>query len=179
MFRSHRLSSSPSTQIVMMTKFISSQLIARLILVAACFALIDRKSDALFLGNIIGCNSFGCRISALEADVGQLKQQVARLTGTTGDMQNPYRNPQNQFGTQMGMNQLGGLQTNQGQPGGQQGQQGQQQQQQQPGTNTNGAAQGADPSGNVNRANYGNLVNDFQLRRVAPNYPNANQFFGA
>lgn len=116
-----------------MSKFFTGHFISRVILVACCLALIDKRSNALFLGNFIGCNSFGCRIAALEQDVGQLKQQVVRLSG--GNPMNFQQQPYNQNQMQQGMNQL----PNQFNQNGQQQQQGvqpqQQGQQQQQGTN--------------------------------------------
>lgn len=138
---------------------------AKLIIVASCLAaLIPQKpSDALLLGNFISCNSFGCRLSALESDVAQLKVQIARLTDPQG-MQgmNNYRPngmlPYNQNGmnNQQGQNQL--LPNNQ-----QQGTNQQQGGNQQQGTNQQG-------DGGNTRVNYAPdypVMNSQNLRRTS------------
>lgn len=103
-----------------MNNLFSIKMVSKIALILSCLALADRKSsDALLLGNLIGCNSFGCRISALESDVSILKQQVARLSGdqsiSNGGLnnfrpnmnQNPYNNQMNQLNpNQLNPNQL-------------------------------------------------------------------------
>lgn len=172
-----------------MTQFFSSLLLAKILLVCGCLASVHRKSDALFFG----CNSFGCRIAALEADVNQLKQQVARITGD-----NQYRttmvpmpmnpnqggvspNQQNQQGQMMNQNQQ-----NQQNQQNLQNQQNNNQQQGQQGQNQGGAQLSPENLNNVRGSNYANLGIDYppnqqqQLRRV-PNFQNNpnGQFFRA
>lgn len=120
-----------------MSNYFGGQFTAKVIMVACCLALIDKQSNAFLLANFIGCNSFGCRISALEQDVGQLKQQVMRLSGGGMNGMNGYQQPNTMpYNQNQMMNQNGGgmnqqLQPNQFNQNGQQGTQPQQQQQQQ------------------------------------------------
>lgn len=163
----------------------------KLTLVVAFLAIaINRYSEALFLGNIIGCSTLACRIAALETDVGRLRQSVNKLEiniGSNMHNMNIYRPPnQNQ------MNQLPGFNTNPNN-----GQQGNNQQgfNQMPNTNNlpNGQQQqqsnnpqlnGQQPSStnqdinNPNRVNYALLQPDYssnqqqqQLQRRPTNGP--------
>lgn len=127
-----------------MTRYLNkSQNVARVLLVLSFLALVDKRSDALLLGNLIGCGSLGCRLTALESDVAQLKQQVNRLEHphTNHGMHSNYRPVNNPYGQ---MNPLSNM-LNQGANGasGMNGsggasnqQQGQQVQPTQPGANT-------------------------------------------
>lgn len=56
-------------------------------------------SNALLLGNLMGCNSLACRLAALEADVSNLKRSVSKLEinlGANMQTMNQFR-PMNQF----------------------------------------------------------------------------------
>lgn len=129
----------------------------------------------MLLGNLIGCNSFGCRISALENDVSLLKQQVARMSGDpSGMMHNGMSGFRpanyNQYGQNQGTyNQQQGQQGQSGQQQGQQGQQGQQQQ------NTSGGG-GGNQRVNQFAPDYQAFNQQQGLRRV-PGYPD-NQLNG-
>lgn len=160
-----------------MTKFFNTQKLATLVLTIVCLAFIVRISDALFLGNIIGCNSINCRLSSLESDVNQLKQQVARISG--GGVNN-MNTGINSFRPN-GMSNQG--QFNQGQMGSNTGQLPNQQQGQM--QNQQGSATNQQAEGTNNRVTYSNLAPDYDpanqqpLRRV-PNYQQlSNQFFRA
>lgn len=158
-----------------MSSSLNSRFLAKIVLLVSCLALLDRRSDALLLGNLIGCNSFGCRLTNLETEVAHLKQQVARM-GDHGQMNNQHQNQmlpynqhqnQNQLPNQSLLNQQG---TNSNQLNG--GNTPNQQQQQNPGGSSSGP-----------RVNYANLLQDYpvnqqqMLRRVA-DYQNglSNQF---
>lgn len=145
------------------------------LLFASCLAIImsHKSSEALLLGSFIGCNSFHCRISALESDVAQLKQQVARLdpSGSLNNFQRPTnmlpfnQNGMNNLNQQQQGNQMSNMQQQNGQmPNGNQQQQG-------------GAAQ-IDPSGqNVRAVNSFSdypAINNQNLRRSG--YQNGGQF---
>lgn len=142
------------------------QIVAKVILIASCLALVECKpSNGLLLANFIGCNSFGCRIQALESDVAQLKQQVARLdpSGMNNMRPNGMMNqlPYNPNNMNQGMQ--GNMQNNQ-------------QQQQQPGNQPQ--QQGG------NRVSYAldYPVSQGGLQRASSNYPNSlnnQQFFRA
>lgn len=130
---------------------ISVNSISRFLFIASCVILITPNSKALLLGSFIGCNSFGCRISALENDVAQLKQQMARLspngfgnTNTNGMMQ--------PFGNQNGMNQMQGQQNQQG------------------ATNQGGQQQHTDPARVSFAMDYPQMNQQNTLRRNS-NYP--------
>jgi hypothetical protein len=91
----------------------------RRLLMAACLAVLVASSEALLIGNFIGCNSFGCRLSALESDVAQLKQTVSQISsrlnlagGSMNFQQLPYnqQNPSGMGG--MGNQQQGGQMSN-------------------------------------------------------------------
>lgn len=136
----------------------------RVILAACCLALIDKRSSALFLGNFIGCNTLGCRISLLEQDVSQLKQQVMRLSAGNGmNFQQPNSMPynQNQMSNQQGMNQLPNQFNQNGQQSNQQGNQ----------------QQGTNPT---TRQTYANMPGEYpqELRRVQNAIPYQNQLNG-
>lgn len=139
-----------------MASLISFNLLVKIILVGGCLALVQRKpSDALLLSNLMGCNSIGCRLSALENDVAQLKQQVARLDPSGMVRPNNMQNMNQPFNPNMNQNML----PNQGGQGSQQQQNSNQQ--------------------NANRVNYANpeYPTD-QLRRVSANYPVNQPFYG-
>lgn len=156
-----------------MSTSINTQFLTKILLLVSCLALLDRRSDALLLGNLIGCNSFGCRLSALETEVGHLKQQVARMSDNShnqmllpNNQMQPYNQAhtnQNQLPNQSSLNQQGGTTPNQ------------QQQNQQGGTTNNGQP----------RVNFANLLQDYPqanqqqlLRRVADYQNNlGNQFY--
>jgi len=149
-----------------MSDSLKTQLATSITLVIVCLALTNNSCSALFLGNLIGCNSFGCRLAALESDVSLLKQQVARLSGgSSGNTVNPNSinnfRPSAQDPYNQGM--MGPLNQGQlGQFGGSNGQlQSQLPQPQQESQN------------NSPRVNYANLTPDYQqpqqqqqLRRV-------------
>lgn len=144
--------------------------ICKIIVAFMLITLLDRKSDAFLIGNLIGCNSFGCRLTNLENEVSQLKQQVVRLGSDSGlGMNNGMNsnNGMNQFRPNQNPNQLGGLNSNlqgSGLP------------------NTNGnlnnqANQNQNqnqPNNRVNFANYEYPTNNNELRRVQ-SYPPGNQ----
>lgn len=148
-----------------MIKSLSFKALTRIFVVTCCLALIDRRSDALLLGNFIGCNSFGCRLTALENDVNVLKQQVARLNDPNMHTMNNFRPAgtggfnQNQGLFNQGSTNQSGQQSLQQNP---QQQSGQQENQNNNGNNNNG--------GGGNRVNYANILSDFNgqqnLRRV-------------
>lgn len=80
-----------------------------LLTLACCLALLIETSEALLLGNLIGCSSFGCRLTALESDVAHLKQQVARMDPS--GMINNYR-PNNMLPINRPINNQQGSQSN-------------------------------------------------------------------
>lgn len=137
---------------------LSFSLITRFVVIAICVVLVTPNSRALLLGSFIGCNSFGCRLTSLENDVAQLKQQVARFSDPHGHMvPNSNARPSGmlqQFGGQNGVNP-----------------QGQNQQQQ-------GGQQEGGSSGQQVRYALDFPVNQQTLRRN-PSYPTVNQFMGA
>lgn len=150
--------------------------------VFTCLVLINHISaNSMLLGNLIGCNSFGCRIAALENDVNLLKQQVNRLnndpTMSQGGMTNFRPNSYNQYGqnqqnqgTNFNQQSQQGLQGQLGQQSfqglqDQRGQQGQQQNDSQGGNRVNQFA-----------PDYQSYNQQQALRRV-PGYPN-NQLNG-
>lgn len=166
-----------------MIKFLKTQVVIKIALVACCLALVGKRSDALLLGNLIGCNSFGCRLSALESDVSQLKQQVLRLSDPNMSHLNNFHPmyPNGQMNPNQSSNLNQGGQLNQGQLNPNQNQlnpnQGQLNnnnlQQQQPGNQNN-----------ANRVNYANnLDSEYQqqqqLVRRNNQYQNGlnNQFY--
>lgn len=150
----------------------NARFITRVVLLVSCLALLDRKSDALLLGNLIGCNSFGCRLTALENEVSHLKQQVARMSDNNlhhmNNQMQPYNQQQtNQLPNQGLLNQQGGNNLpNQLNGGNNQNQQ----------QNSGGSTTGP-------RVNFANMLQDYPanqqqlLRRVA-DYQNglSNQF---
>ena len=149
----------------------------KLIVLASCLAvMIPPRSDALLLGNFIGCNSFGCRISALESDVAQLKQQVARMASPLGTQGAQGMQDANNFRPNnlqpFNQNNLNPMQQNQ------QGQQGQQAQQGQ--LNQNGQQQNGQPQTKelVNFALDYPIGNSQNLRRSS-GYMNSGQFVRA
>lgn len=85
--------------------------------------IINKESSAYLIGNLLGCSSFNCRLSAVEADVSQLKMQMVRLTGDPSMLQNSngmnnFRpNQFNQGQNQMNQNQNQNGQNQQGQMG--------------------------------------------------------------
>jgi len=141
------------------------QSVAKSVVLVVCLCLVAPNSSAMLLGNLIGCNSFGCRLAALENDVAQLKQQVSRLGGS-------YGQPGSNFG-QGGMMQR----PNGGQPqmgGGQN---------MNPNMNQQGQMQGG---GNMLREGENKVSNavNYQLNHQNhlmrnPSYPIANQFRAA
>lgn len=152
-----------------MSSSLNTRFLAKIVLLVSCLALLDRRSDALLLGNLIGCNSFGCRLTNLETEVAHLKQQVARMSDQShmNNQMLPYNQHNNQLPNQSLLNQQG---THSNQLNG--GNNPNQQQQQNPGGSTSGP-----------RVNYANLLQDYpanqqqMLRRVA-DYQNGlgNQF---
>lgn len=142
-----------------MSNSLKTRYLTKIIILVSCLVVLDKRSDALLLGNLIGCNSFNCRLTALETEVSHLKQQVARMSDQshmlhTNNQMQPYNN-QNQLPNQ-GLNQLPNQQGNNN-PNQQQ-----QQQQNNQGSSTNGP-----------RVNYANMLQDYPanqqqlLRRVA------------
>lgn len=73
------------------TKLFKISKIAKPLFIVACLSIlvINEESNALLLGNLIGCSSLSCRLSALEGDVYQMKSQLARITGDTSIFRNP------------------------------------------------------------------------------------------
>lgn len=144
------------------TKPFKLTILTKPLFVTACLFLliINKESSAYLIGNLLGCSSFNCRLSAVEADVSQLKMQMVRLTGDPSMLQNS--NGMNNFRPNQfnqGQNQM-----NQNQNG--QNQQGQMVPNQQLTQATNNPA---------NRVNLANLITDGyqqslpqqqQLRRV-------------
>lgn len=119
----------------------ATSLLARVLMLSACcVALSCKTSNGLLLSNIIGCNSFHCRLSLLESDVAQLKQQMARMSGTEYSSNNNFRpnNNNNMGGSGSGTNNQGDANSNT-QPNSNNNQQG----------NTN------------NRVSYANLLNEY------------------
>lgn len=155
------------------TKLFNSTTLAKPVLIIACFLIlaINKESNALLLGNLIGCSSFSCRLSAVEADVSHLKMQMVRLTGDTSMLQNS--NGMNNFRPFGGQGQ--GMNSNQGMNQNQQGQMLPNNQQITQATNN--------PANRVNLGNL-NLLPEYQsnqqqqqLRRADNQYQNllANQ----
>lgn len=167
-----------------MTKLLSVQLVAKILLVVGCVALVNRKSDAFLLGNIIGCNSFGCRLTNLENEVNHLKNQVNRMQmnsptqGFNNGNNNNNANPNQGYNGLNNNNQMNGSQLPQ------------QQQQQQQGTANNGQQQQnvrqlgslntsqMFPNGNeLSRVNYGNV--DYNQAQATRRVNNGGMFDGA
>lgn len=153
----------------------------QIFIVVSCLALINRGSNAFLLGNIIGCNSFGCRLAALETEVNQLKNQVQRLQFNKDGMNN-NQNGMNDFNNNQGMNNNRPMNNNQ-----------QQNQNQQPNQSNGQQQQGTASMMSPNELNrvYGNLplldYNQQAMRRTNSNTNsndylnriNNNQFFRA
>lgn len=81
------------------------QIIAKILTVSTCLMLLNSlEADSLLLNNLVGCNTFGCRISKLEND-------VALLMGRVFPNGPPQLN-QNGLGGILGLGDFGGMPSN-------------------------------------------------------------------